>query len=79
MLELQLDDTAKNILLNFALVRDAFATELSILIDPSLTLREFSRLKIVVSHAEDILIAEVNYYICTNIPSQCLWIIRLMK
>jgi len=60
ILETHIDESAKKILSNFSLVRDELATELNVVVDQSNLSQESSKLKIVISHAEDVLIAEVS-------------------
>ena len=59
-MELNIDDAARNALSCFERVRNALAADLNILLDQSVTIREPSRLKIQIAHAEDMMIAEVS-------------------
>eukprot|EP01041_Mallomonas_annulata_P008099 gene8098-16618_t len=61
ILQVNIDDAARDALSNFAHIRDGLALELNIMADqlPSVS-REPSRLKIQIAHAEDMLIAEAD-------------------
>ena len=58
-MDTHIDDAAQETLANFARVRDTLAMELRMNIDMTSFNRETTRLKIVIPHAEHILIAEV--------------------
>ena len=60
ILEIQLDEAAKTTLMNFSLVREAIAAEVGIKLDESVALKDSDRLKVTISHAEDVLMAEVS-------------------
>eukprot|EP00607_Mallomonas_marina_P004898 CAMPEP_0182437126 /NCGR_PEP_ID=MMETSP1167-20130531/84830_1 /TAXON_ID=2988 /ORGANISM="Mallomonas Sp, Strain CCMP3275" /LENGTH=722 /DNA_ID=CAMNT_0024629925 /DNA_START=292 /DNA_END=2457 /DNA_ORIENTATION=+ len=59
-MELNIDDAARHALSSFERVRNALAAELNIAVDVSASIREPSRLKIQIAHAEDMMIAEAD-------------------